>query len=108
MVCVWKLKGLRPPPPPDRGGPVLPSLRAGEFIEEFMDPKRALPGKVSVIGDKAFGSNVIVESTVCGAPSIPRDASSSPGMGVGGVGVRGGAGIGRLEAIALSRDFKVS
>lgn len=33
-------------------------------------------------------------------PSIPRPVGGSSGIGVGGVGVRGGAGMGRLEAIA--------
>jgi len=77
-------------------------------MEEFIDPNRALPGNTSFIGESALGSKVIVERTVCGMPSIPRAAFSSSGIGVGGVGVRGGAGIGRLEAIALSRHFVVS
>ena len=113
IVCVWKLKGLRAPPPGGGGTPALPSLLnaglatlAGEFIEEFIDPKRV--GKVSIIGDKALGSNVMVERTVRETPSIPRLLSCSSGIGVGGVGVRGGAGIGRLKAISLSMYLEVS
>jgi hypothetical protein len=34
---------------------------------------------------------------------MPRPSSGSSGIGVGGVGVRGGAGMGRLEAIAAVR-----
>ena len=103
MVCVWKLNGFRAPPPGRGGGPIPPSLSAGllmlagEFIDEFMDPNRF--GKVSMIGDKALGSKVMVERTVLETPSIPSPLSCSSGIGVGGVGVRGGAGIGRLEAI---------
>ena len=83
----------------------MPLLKVGvladEDIGEPIDPKR--PGKASVMGDKALGSNVTVECTVPLAPSIPRpdSASCSSGIGVGGVGVRGGAGMGRLEAIVV-------
>jgi len=100
------LNGLRPPA--EGGGPKLASLKAGELIEEFIDPKCALPGNVSVRGDNELGSNVIVESTVRPSPNGCGVSSSSPGRGVGGVGVRGGAGIGRLEAIAISRKVEVS
>jgi hypothetical protein len=62
MVCVWKLKGLRPAA--EGGGPRLSSLNAGELMEEFIEPNCALRGKVSVIGDKALGSKRIVERTV--------------------------------------------
>jgi hypothetical protein len=41
----------------------------------------------------------MVELNDRGPPPIPRSSSGSSGIGVGGVGVRGGAGIGRLEAI---------
>jgi hypothetical protein len=51
------------------------------------------------MGDKALGSNASVERTMPDAPLIPRPVSCSSGIGVGGVGVRGGAGMGRLEAI---------
>lgn len=108
IVCVWKLKGLRAPG--GGGGPMLPlpsliaglTELAGEFMEEFIAPKRADPGKNSDIGDNAAGSKVIVERIVRGTPSIPSGdwVSSSSRVGVGGVGVRGGAGTGRLEAIA--------
>ena len=110
MACVWKLKGLFAPGP-GAGGAIEPSLDAGvrilagEFIEEFIEPKR--PEKVSVIGDRESGSKVIVECTVLSAPPIPSPWCSS-GMGVGGVGVRGGAGIGRLEAILLSIELEIS
>lgn len=72
---------------------------AGELIDEFMEPKR--PENVSVIGDRELESKVIVEYTVRSTPPIPSPPSCcSSGIGVGGVGVRGGAGMGRLEAIA--------
>lgn len=107
IVCVWKLKGLSAPVPGTGGGAIEPSLRAGlvtlagEFILVSKEPKR--DGNVSVIGDSELGSNVMVESTVRPTPPVPSpppSCVSSSGMGVGGVGVRGGAGIGRLEAIA--------
>jgi hypothetical protein len=108
MVCVWKLKGLFAAGPGAEGGAIEPSLSAGlrtlagEFIEEFIEPK--CPGKVSVIGDREFGSKVIDECTVRSTPPIPSPPPSccSSGIGVGGVGVRGGAGIGRLEAISAA------
>jgi hypothetical protein len=104
IACVWKLNGLLCPAG-GGGGPINPSLPiegvlkpADDGIGDPIDPKR--PGNVSIIGDKALGSKVIVERTVCCVPSIPKPSSGSSGIGVGGVGVRGGAGIGRLDAIA--------
>ena len=103
IVCVWKLKGLR-----GGGGPIMTfpaSLNAGlsplpvEDRGEAIEPNR--PEKVSVMGERELGSKVIVERTVRETPSIPRpEVLCSSTTGVGGVGVRGGAGMGRLEAIA--------
>lgn len=87
---------------------MLVSLKAGEPIEEFIDPYRALPGNVSTMGDKELGSKMTVDRTLRPTPSMPRAVSSSSVLGVGGVGVRGAAGIGRLEAMALSIDLEVS
>jgi hypothetical protein len=104
IVCVWKLKGLRAPP---RVGPSLNAglvARAGESIDEFIVPKRALAGKNSFIGDNESGSKEVVKCKVRGS----RRAASSSSIGVGGVGVRGGAGIGRLEAIGAVYDLDVS
>jgi hypothetical protein len=67
-------------------------------IGDAIDPKR--PEMLSTAGDRALGSKLIVERTVWAVPSIPSPSSVSSGIGVGGVGVRGGAGIGRLDAIA--------
>lgn len=69
-----------------------------EGIGEAIDPN--LDAKVSTFGDRALGSYVMVERTVRAVRSIPRASSVSSGIGVGGVGVRGGAGMGRLDAIA--------
>jgi hypothetical protein len=63
-------------------------------IGEPIEPKR---GKESVFGERALGLNVRVEETVW-TPFTPKPSGSS-GMGVGGVGVRGGAGMGRWEAM---------
>lgn len=63
-----------------------------------MDPNRV--EKVATVGDREFASKKTFECIALGPPSIPRPSSVSSGIGVGGVGVRGGAGIGRLEAIA--------
>jgi hypothetical protein len=104
MACVWKLNGPRCPPG-GGGGPIVPSppnedvlKPVDDGIDEVMEPKR--PEKVSTIGDKELGSKRSVECTVRLVPSILRPSSGSSGIGVGGVGVRGGAGMGRLEAIA--------
>lgn len=93
-------------------GPIDPSLfkeplllrvglrmLAGEGIAESIDPNR--PGKFALSGERALVSKVMVEVAVCGMPLILKPDGSSSGLGVGGVGVRGGAGIGRLEAIAV-------
>jgi len=117
MVCVWKLKGFRDPPPADL--PIEPSgkLRLvgefNEFIAEFRDaliePSLALPGEASSTGDSVLGSKKMEDRTVRGMPLIPRPASSSSsGRGVGGVGVRGGRGMGRLEAISASKQSEES
>lgn len=56
---------------------------------------------MTATGDKVLGSKVMFELAYCfDTPSIPRPPSSSSAIGVGGEGVRGGAGIGRLEAIS--------
>jgi hypothetical protein len=80
----------------------LPKLLVSDFIGDAMDPNRG--EKVSVLGDKARGSQDTEEYTVLPAPPMPNPSGSS-GMGVGGVGVRGGAGIGRLEAIVA--DYRL-
>lgn len=92
------------------GGPIVPSLLnglmlvadglkilAGEGIAESIEPKR--PENEPAMGDRELGSKVIVELSICGMPLILSPEGSSSGLGVGGVGVRGGAGIGRLEAM---------
>jgi hypothetical protein len=61
-------------------------------VEEAIDPNR-LGGNE---GERAFGSKVSPSCTFCGSPSTPLFGWS---RGVGGVGVRGGRGIGRLEAM---------
>ena len=108
IVCVWKLKGPSAAPPGIIRGVFEPSLNvglvklAGELEVDRIEPKRV--GKVSVMGEREFGSKLKVESTVPPTPPIPSPAPScisSPGMGVGGVGVRGGSGTGRLDAIAV-------
>lgn len=94
IVCVWKLNGFRA-----GGGPLLllgnVGVVADAGIGEPIEPNR---GKVSVFGERALGLNVRVELTVCGMPLTPRPSGSS-GIGVGGVGVRGGAGMGSCEAM---------
>lgn len=71
----------------------------GDATFEDIDPTRP-EGKLSSIGDKAFGSNVIFVGEIWETPSKPRPAMCSGSSG-GGVGVRGGMGIGRLNAMAL-------
>ncbi len=100
MVCVWKLNGERCPP---AGGPIVASLAStgvpvDEAIGDPIEPK-LLNGNVAVIGESAFVSKEMLELTIWFAPLI-SNVSLLSGMGVGGVGVRGGAGIGRLEAMA--------
>jgi hypothetical protein len=75
-------------------------LAAGDGIVESIEPNR--PGNAPVIGERALGSKVTVELTIWGRPLIFKPEWSSSGMGVGGVGVLGGAGIGRLEAMAAT------
>lgn len=70
---------------------------AGEGIAEPIEPKRS--GNVPVMGDRELGLKAIVELGTCGMPLILSPEGSSSGLGVGGVGVRGGAGIGRPEAM---------
>jgi hypothetical protein len=99
MVWGWKLKGLLPP----GGGPMVLSgantgVRPVDGIGEAIDPN--LDEKVAAVGDNVFGSKLMLEFMVRGPPSIPRPSSGSSGIGVGGVGVLGGAGIGRREAMA--------
>ena len=95
--CGWKLKGPRGPPG-GGGGPIVPMLLDGDGTGELMELKR--PGNTSNMGDRESGSKVTVECIVRGFPPIPRPSSGSSGMGVGGVGVLGGAGVGRLDAMA--------
>ncbi len=101
---VWKLNGLRDPASGGGGPRVDSELNDGvprpaeDGIGDAIDPKRL--GKVSLRVERELESKVIVEWSVRGPPLIPRPSSGSSGIGVGGVGVRGGAGIGRLEAIA--------
>lgn len=127
IVCVWKLKGLGlvlglelelelRVPALGGGGPMVLLLKVGVFAEEDIgepiDPKRE--GKESVMGDRELGSKVIVERTVREMPLMPSPpisaSCSSSLIGVGGVGVRGGAGMGRLEAIVALNwlHFKVA
>lgn len=92
-----------------------PTVLVGELSELFMAPKRCaslpLPPNVSdhgeraAVGSRELGSKLIVERTVASPPPPPSPQldSSSSGRGVGGVGVLGGAGIGRLEAIVAVR-----
>lgn len=86
------------------GGPIVPlsteltSLIAGDGNAESIDPNL---GKVALIGEREFPSKLSVEITVWEIPLIPSPEGGSSGIGVGGVGVRGGAGMGRLEAIAV-------
>jgi hypothetical protein len=72
---------------------------ADDGIGEAIAPNRP-PENESTTGDKALGSKVMVERTVWWVPPIPSPSSGSSVIGVGGVGVRGGAGIGSLDAIA--------
>lgn len=84
---------------PAGGGPIFPSelsVGVGKPDEEGEPPNR--PGKTSLMGDNVFGSNCMFEYSVRDA--FPMPSSGSSGIGVGGVGVLGGAGIGRCDAIA--------
>lgn len=80
---------------------------AGESIV-FVDLKRSIPGINSLMGDNEFGLYAIVERICGGMQSIRRLVSSGVSMGEGGVGVRGGAGIGRLEAMGVLIGFVIS
>lgn len=64
------------------------------------DLNLSTPGIYSLLGDNEAGLYVAAVCPYEGMP-IRRPESSSAGDGEGGVGVRGGAGIGRLEAIAV-------
>ena len=55
-----------------------------------------LEGKLSFMGDKELLSIAIVEDKAAPAPAKPMGVFSSSG---GGVGVRGGAGIGIVDAM---------
>lgn len=99
MVCVWKLKGVLDA---GGGGPIFPSelsVGVGNPEEDMGEPPN-LPGKTSLMGDNVFGSNCMVEYNV--RDPSPTLYSGSSGIGVGGVGVLGGAGIGRCEAMTTS------
>lgn len=69
--------------------------------------------KFSLIGDRELGSKVIWAGDSCETPSRPRPAISGSSIaGVRGVGVRGGRGMGRLEAIltggiGATRNFEL-
>lgn len=85
---------------------VLLAPEAGDGRVESIDPKR--PGNVPAIGDRELASKVTEEWTIWGRPLIFKPDSSS-GTGVGGVGVLGGAGMGRLEAMtATTEDLQAS
>lgn len=125
IVWVWKLKGLRGfvgggsrvPSPLSRGetpaeeSPVE-ERPAEEGIGEFIAPNRG--EKVSEEeGERALRSrnNRLGGGAARDAPSIPNpDAPNwapycSSGVGDGGVGVRGGAGMGNPDAIvAICED----
>ena len=58
------------------------------------------------MGDSESGLYATVERT-CGGRSSRRLVSSGSAIGDGGVGVRGGAGMGRPEAIAVSMEIAV-
>jgi hypothetical protein len=73
----------------------------GESIV-FADLNRSTPGTYSLIGDRESGLYAVGERKCGGMGLIRRlGSSSSAGEGDGGVGVRGGAGIGRLGAIGV-------
>ena len=76
-------------------------LAAGDGIVESIEPNR--PGNVAIMGESAFGSKETVELIIWGRPLMFKPEASSSGIGVGGVGVLGGAGIGRLEAMTDER-----
>lgn len=65
------------------------------------DLNRSTPEVYSLLGDSEPGLYAAAVCTYEGMP-IRKPESLSAGEGEGGVGVRGGAGIGRLEAIAVS------
>lgn len=94
MVWVWKLKGALEL----GGGPG--ELRVGVGNPE--DDLAGLPHwpNVSLMGDNVFESYDTCDCSVCDAiPPMPRPYSGSSGIGVGGVGVLGGAGMGRSDAM---------
>ena len=71
---------------------------------ESLGPRVAycLDGKVADIGESAFGSNP--SPPVDSSPSSPRPTGScGASSSGGGVGVRGGSGIGRFEAMTATQ-----
>jgi hypothetical protein len=80
---------------------------AGESIV-CVDLNLSAPGMYSLMGDNESGLYATEERTCEGMQSIRRFVSSRSATGEGGVGVRGGAGIGRLEAIEESIGRGVS
>lgn len=86
------------------------SAMAGESIGELIDPNR--PRDASVIGYRALGSKETEERTDRRPLLIPSSpdrsvATGSSEIGEGGVGVRGGAGIGRLEAMLIIYELRI-
>jgi hypothetical protein len=78
---------------------------AGESIV-YVDPNRSNPENDALMGDSESGLYEIVERT-CGGKSSRRLVSSRSTTGEGGVGVRGGTGMGRLEAIVPPIEIEV-
>jgi hypothetical protein len=82
---------------------------AGESIE-LAGLKRSPPEMYPVIGDSDVGLKPAAERTYRGMQSIRSVVSSCSvsAVGVGGVGVRGGSGMGRLEAIGVTIAVGIS
>jgi hypothetical protein len=96
IVVGWKLKGPDPPSLEAPGGKVGergPSPKAMDSLISDRPPESE--PLFSLPGERAFGS--------CGISAASIRTGESSG---GGVGVRGGCGIGRVEAIMeASRKF---